>query len=75
MEQANNELRIRTVLAPPSGLVVVRRLNPGSREIERRFDELVARFTPLAYERAPGNFAPELDAVSNDERGLAEALG
>jgi hypothetical protein len=68
------ELKVTTVLAPPSGLVVVRRLNPGSSVLRERLDEIIERFLPLAYERLPGDFAPELHAVPNDEAGLALAL-
>jgi Methyltransferase domain len=69
------ELKITTVLAPPSGLVVVRRLNPGSRVLSERRNEILQRFLPLSFERAPGDFAPELNPVQNDESGLAQALG
>jgi len=55
--------------------VVVRRLNPGSRVLSERRDEILQRFLPLPFERAPGDFAPELNAVQNDESGLAQALG
>jgi len=68
------ELKLTTVLAPPSGLVVVRRLNPGSRVLFERRSEIIARFAELAFERAPGDFAPELNAVSNDDSGLSRAL-
>jgi hypothetical protein len=68
------ELKLSTVLTPPSGLVVVRRLNPGSSVLRDRFDEIVERFAGLEYERAPGDFAPELNSVPNDEAGLALAL-
>jgi tetratricopeptide (TPR) repeat protein len=68
------ELKLSTVLTPPSGLVVVRRLNPGSSVLRDRFDEIVEHFAALEYERAPGDFAPELNAVPNDEAGLALAL-
>jgi tetratricopeptide (TPR) repeat protein len=68
------ELKLSTVLTPPSGLVVVRRLNPGSNVLRERFDEIIERFAGLEYERAPGDFAPELNPVPNDEGGLALAL-
>jgi tetratricopeptide (TPR) repeat protein len=68
------ELKLSTVLTPPSGLVVVRRLNPGSNVLRERFDEIIERFAGIEYERAPGDFAPELNPVPNDEGGLALAL-
>lgn len=69
------ELKITTVLAPPSGLVVVRRLNPGSKVLTERRAEILERFAALEFQRAPGDFAPELNAVSNDDSGLSQALG
>nr|PZN21200.1 MAG: hypothetical protein DIU78_17915 [Pseudomonadota bacterium] len=68
------DLEITTVLAPPSGLVFVRRLDPGSTLLRERMTEILERFLPLAYDREPGDFAPELNAVSNDDAGLARAL-
>lgn len=68
------ELKLATILTPPSGLVVVRRLNPGSTVLDSHFDEIVARYRDLVFERAPGDFAPELNAVANDEAGLNLAL-
>jgi hypothetical protein len=72
---ARPDLRIRTLLCPPSGLVVVRRLNPGSSALADRFDELVARFAPCEWQHAPGQFPAEFSAIASDARGLNEALG
>lgn len=68
------DLRIRTILTPPSGLVVIRRLSPESTSLREQLDALIAEYRELAYERAAGDFPPELGPVSNDERGLADAL-
>jgi hypothetical protein len=68
------ELKLTTVLAPPSGLVVVRRLNPAAQQLAAERERILERFLPLEYERAPGDFAPELNAVPNDDAGLALAL-
>lgn len=69
------ELRIRTILAPPSGLVVIRRLNPGSNLILDRFQELLHSLESESWEREPGDFPAEFGVVANDEQGLREALG
>lgn len=69
------DLRIRTVLAPPSGLVVVRRLDPASRVLLDRLDVIVETFASNTWTAEPGCFPPEFCAVANDDRGLADALG
>jgi hypothetical protein len=74
LAQYRPELKITTILAPPSGLVVVRRLNPAANQLRRERERILERFLPLEYQRAPGDFAPELNAVPNDDAGLALAL-
>jgi hypothetical protein len=69
------DLRIRTILTPPSGLVVVRRLDPSSTLLRDRFDAIVKELAELAYPFAPGEWPPELHPVPNDDDGLREALG
>jgi hypothetical protein len=69
------ELRIRTLPCPPSGLVVIRRLNPGSTLLKQRFAEIVDRFRDERWTYEPGQIPTEFRAVSNDERGLLEAVG
>jgi hypothetical protein len=74
LARARPELRIRTILAPPSGLVVVRRLEP-SGAAAHDFDAVTRELAPLDYPLAPGSWPPELNVVANTEAGLAEALG
>ncbi|HTQ07194.1 MAG TPA: class I SAM-dependent methyltransferase [Polyangiaceae bacterium] len=69
------DLRLRTLLTPPSGLVVVRRLDPTSTRLEDEFDAVVAELAPLAYPHAPGEWPESLHVVPNTPAGLAEALG
>ncbi|HYO93818.1 MAG TPA: class I SAM-dependent methyltransferase [Polyangiaceae bacterium] len=68
------DLRIRTLLTPPSGLTVVRCLNPDSTLIHDRFSEIVARFMDDRWDAEPGAYMPELGCVANDEAGLADVL-
>jgi hypothetical protein len=68
------DLRIRTVLTPPSGLVVIRRLDPQSTLLRDRYDAIVSELRDSAYPFAPGEWPPELGCVSNDAEGLREAL-
>jgi hypothetical protein len=69
------DLRIRTILTPPSGLVVIRRLDPASTLLRERERALVAEFASLDYPYAPGDWPSELHPVGNDDAGLREALG
>jgi hypothetical protein len=68
------DLKIRTVLTPPSGLVVVRKLDPSSDALRAQLAALEREFSPLSYPFEPGRFPPELHAVSNDAAGVSEAL-
>jgi hypothetical protein len=74
LAQSRPDLKIRSVLCPPSGLVVVRRLNPGSNLLLDDFSAIVAKFAALAWQRAPGEVPVEFAAVGNDERGWRDAL-
>ena len=69
------ELRIRTLLTPPSGLVVIRGLDPSSTLLRERYDAIVAELGETEYPFEPGAWPPELHCVSNDASGLCEALG
>ncbi|HEX6767056.1 MAG TPA: class I SAM-dependent methyltransferase [Polyangiaceae bacterium] len=69
------ELRIRTILTPPSGLVVVRGLDPSSTLLRDRYDAIVGELAERSYPFAPGEWPPELHPVTNDAEGLREALG
>lgn len=69
------DLKIRTVLTPPSGLVIVRKLDPSSTALRDRFAEIEAELLPLPYEHEPGAWPAELSVVPNTAEGLSEALG
>jgi hypothetical protein len=68
------ELRVKIVATAPSGLCVVRGLDPTSRVLHERLDEIVARYRDLPYParalEAPAGF----ELVPADEAGLREAL-
>jgi Methyltransferase domain len=69
------DLRLRTILTPPSGLVVVRRLDPSSASLQQDFDAIVAELGPLTYPLSPGQWPEPLHVVANTPAGLTEALG
>ena len=68
------DLRIRTILAPPSGLVVVRGLDPSSTVLRDRMQEILTSLHDLRYERAPGDWPAEFHVVPSSPAGLEEAL-
>ena len=67
-------LRVKIVATAPSGLCVVRGLEPGSSVLGQRLDEIVERFRGLPYPaqalEAPAGF----ELVPATEAGLREAL-
>jgi hypothetical protein len=69
------DLRIRTILTPPSGLVVIRKLDPTSTLLVERNDAIVKELADEEYPFEPGEWPPELHCVPNDAEGLREALG
>jgi predicted O-methyltransferase YrrM len=69
------DLRIRTVLCAPSGLVVVRGLNPGSAALLQDFREIVVDFAELEWQHPPGQAPAAFNLVGNDEQGWLDAFG
>jgi hypothetical protein len=68
------DLKIRTILAPPSGLVVIRRLNPTSTRLSEELDLALTELADVRYDCAPGTYPPEFNVVPNDDNGFEEAL-
>jgi hypothetical protein len=55
------DLAIHTLAAPPTGLCLIRRLDPASRVLSERFDEIVAEFLGFDY----AQLAVDKDALLN----------
>lgn len=68
-------LRVRTILTPPSGLVVVRRLAPEARPTPAEVERMLGDFMARDYAHAPGDWPEALHVVPNTPAGLREALG
>lgn len=60
------DLLIATVATAPTGLVLIRRLDPGSRLLEQRLDEIVAEFLAVDYGVLDADKAGMLNLVPND---------
>jgi hypothetical protein len=69
------ELEIHTVAAPPTGLCVVRGLDPASRFIARNLDRLCEEFMRLDYSFLDRQRAAKLNLFPNDWQGVARLLG
>ncbi|HET9958973.1 MAG TPA: class I SAM-dependent methyltransferase [Polyangiaceae bacterium] len=70
------DLQITTLPCPPSGLVIVRALRPGSQpDWTRDRDAMLEAGATLEWTSEPGSIPAEFNAVTNDERGLMQALG
>lgn len=68
------DLRISVVPTSPSGLVIVRGLDPGSRVLFEKHDEIVSRYREAQYPRAPGEWDSRLRVVENSDLGVKEAI-
>jgi hypothetical protein len=68
------DLEIHAILAAPSGLVLVRRLDPGSQVLQRAMPEIVERYQALEYAQAPGQWLEGLKTVPSDEATVLELL-
>ena len=68
------DLRIKLVATAPSGLCVVRGLNPKSQVLAERLDEIIERFRELSYPAKALETPPGFDLVPANEAGLRAAL-
>lgn len=69
------DLSISIVPCHPSGLVLVRNLDPTSSVLSSRLDELSARYLPLTYPYEPGVLPGHYPIVSNTDAQIARVLG
>jgi hypothetical protein len=68
------DLRISVIPTPPSGLVVVRGLDPRSSVLRDDMDAIVREYQDREYAHVPGKWPERYGLVTNDEAGLARAL-
>ncbi len=68
------ELRVKIVATAPSGLCIVRGLDPTSRVLSERLDAIVEQYRDVAYPAVALETPPGFELVSATDAGLREAL-
>ena len=68
------ELDIVTIATAPTGLTIVRGLDPSSRVLERRYDEAVARFIDVPFASIENDIGSALNLVPNDWNMMEQRL-
>jgi hypothetical protein len=68
------ELRVKIVATAPSGLVIVRGLDPSSRVLWQQLDAIVERYSDQPYPASGLSVPPGFELVPASEAGLREAL-
>jgi hypothetical protein len=74
LRERRPELRVKIVATAPSGLCIVRGLNPASRALAEAFDRDIERYRELPYPAAALEAPPGFELVPASEQGLREAL-
>lgn len=68
------DLRIKTIATAPSGLCVVRGLNPTSRVLPEQLDSIIERFRDMPYTVPPLESPPGFELVPATDEGIRQAL-
>ncbi len=68
------ELSVKVIATAPSGLCVVRRLDPSSRVLSERFEEIVERYQGLAFPGHSAGVPSGFHCVPASEAGVRQAL-
>jgi tetratricopeptide (TPR) repeat protein len=68
------DLSVNVIAAPPTGLGIIRGLNPESNVLRDRMDEIVAEFMDLDYTTLEGRKAETLNRYPNEWPRIAELL-
>ena len=69
------DLSIHTIAAPPTGVCVVRNLDPRSTVLPERLDKIVEEFMSLDYSAIASDRASKLNLVANDWETIRPLLG
>lgn len=68
------DLRVKLIATAPSGLCVVRGLDPKSKVLSENLDEIIERFRELPYPARALETPPGFELVPANEQGLRAAL-
>ena len=68
------DLDIKIIGAPPSGLVLVRRLIPDSRHLEQKFATVVDAYSPLGFADWESKYAPQIRIIPSYDVDIAGFL-
>jgi hypothetical protein len=68
------DLRVTVIPTPPSGLVVVKGLDPSSTTLFDRMQAIVEDYRDRPYPHSPGQWPARYSIVENDAAGVAAAL-
>jgi tetratricopeptide (TPR) repeat protein len=74
LRELRPELRVKIIATAPSGLCVVRGLDPGSKVLSAALDEVLERYRDMPYPAAALQAPAGFELVPANERGLREAL-
>ena len=74
LRELRPELRVKIIATAPSGLCVVRGLDPQSKVLPAALDEVIARYRDLPYPAAALEAPAGFELVPATEQGLREAL-
>jgi hypothetical protein len=68
------DLELTAIGAWPTGLLAIRRLDPASGVLERGYDEIVAAFMDMPFERFAAEWRPRLAIVRSNAAAVARLL-
>lgn len=74
LRELRPELRVKIITTAPSGLCVVRGLNPESRVLAQALDDVIERYRHMPYPALPLEAPDGFELVPASEQGLREAL-
>lgn len=75
LKKYRTDLAVHTIGAPPTGLGLVRNLDPGSRFLSENHDQLCQEFLALDYSYLDDDKSGKLNLVTNDWERIRALLG